>query len=72
MFVRSKRSNTIKSVPLGFFMSEVFELGIQVSPLKLSDAEIALFNALLFMNPGKFNILVFKFMARMRIRLGKG
>lgn len=46
-------STTIKTMPLGFFMSEVFELGIQVSPLKLSDAEIALFNALLVMNPDR-------------------
>ena len=40
-------------MPLGFFMSEVFDLGIQVSPLKLTDSEIALFNAILIMNPGK-------------------
>ena len=46
-------SVTIKTMPLGFFMSEVFDLGIQVSPLKLSDAEIALFNALLVMNPDR-------------------
>lgn len=46
-------ARTIKTMPLGFFMSEVFELGIQVSPLKLSDAEIALFNALLVMNPDR-------------------
>ncbi len=46
-------STTIKTMPLGFFMAEVFELGIQVSPLKLSDAEIALFNALLVMNPDR-------------------
>jgi hypothetical protein len=43
----------VKTMPLGFFMSEVFELGIQVSPLKLTDSEIALFNAILIMNPGK-------------------
>ena len=40
-------------MPLGFFMSEVFELGIQVSPMKLTDSELALFNAILIMNPGK-------------------
>jgi hypothetical protein len=49
-------SNTIKTMPLGFFMSEVFELGIQVSPLKLTDSEIALFNSILIMNPGNFII----------------
>lgn len=46
-------SVTIKTMPLGFFMSEVFDLGIQVSPLRLSDAEIALFNAVLVMNPDR-------------------
>ncbi len=44
---------SIKSMPLGFFMNEVFELGIQVSPMKLTDAEIALFNAVLVMNPDR-------------------
>lgn len=44
--------NTIRSLPLGLFMSEVFELGIQASPLKLTDAEIAIYNAVLIMNPG--------------------
>lgn len=39
---------------MGSFMSEVYELGLQVSPLKLTDAEIALFNAVLVLNPGKF------------------
>lgn len=46
-------SSSIKTMPLGFFMNEVFELGIQVSPLKLTDAEIALFNAVLVMNPDR-------------------
>ena len=45
-------SNTIKSIPLGFFMSEVFDLALQMAQLKLSDAENSLFNALLIMNPG--------------------
>jgi len=45
--------SSIKSMPLGFFMNEVFELGIQVSPMKLTDAEIALFNAVLVMNPDR-------------------
>jgi hypothetical protein len=46
-------ATTVKTMPLGFFMAEVFDLGIQVSPLRLSDAEIALFNALLVMNPDR-------------------
>ena len=46
-------------VPLGFFMSDVFELGLQVSQLKLTDAEIALYNAILIMNPGKANVSLF-------------
>lgn len=47
-------ASTIRTMPLGFFMSEVFDLGIQASPLKLTDSEIALFNAVLIMNPGNF------------------
>ena len=43
-------------VPLGFFMSDVFELGLQVSQLKLTDAEIALYNAILIMNPGEAGV----------------
>lgn len=34
-------------------MSEVFELGVQASPLKLTDAEIAIYNSLLIMNPDR-------------------
>ena len=49
-------SNTLRMVPLGFFMSDVFELGLQVSQLKLTDAEIALYNAILIMNPGKAGV----------------
>ena len=40
-------------MPMGSFMSEVYELGLQVSPLKLTDAEIALFNAVLVLNPDR-------------------
>ena len=48
-------------VPLGFFMSDVFELGLQVSQLKLTDAEIALYNAILIMNPGKAGVFFILF-----------
>lgn len=44
---------TIKRIPFGFFMSEIFDLSIQVSSLKLTDAEIALIDALLIMNPDR-------------------
>lgn len=34
-------------------MGEVFDLGVQASPLKLTDAEIAIYNSLLIMNPDR-------------------
>jgi nuclear receptor subfamily 1 group D protein 2 len=47
-------ANTIKQMPMGFFMIDVFELAVQqVVQLKLMDAEIALFNAVLIMNPDR-------------------
>jgi hypothetical protein len=45
--------NTIKETPLGFFMSDVFELALHASQLKLTDAELAIFGALLIMNPDR-------------------
>jgi hypothetical protein len=45
-------AHTIRAMPLGFFMCEVFELALQVASLKLTDSENSLFNALLIMNPG--------------------
>nr|ASL70532.1 nuclear receptor [Brachionus calyciflorus] len=44
---------TISKVPFGFFIMEIFDLGIEVSSLKLTDSEIALINALLIMNPDR-------------------
>jgi hypothetical protein len=40
-------------MPLGFFMIDVFELCLKTSSLKLTDDEVALFNALLISNPSK-------------------
>lgn len=41
---------TIKT--LGVIMLEIFDLGMKASHLRLTDSDIALFNALLLMNPG--------------------
>ncbi|RMZ96739.1 retinoic acid receptor gamma-like isoform X3, partial [Brachionus plicatilis] len=38
---------------LGYFLNEIFELGCQVSALRLGDAELALMGALLIMNPDR-------------------
>jgi hypothetical protein len=43
---------TIKT--LGAMMLEIFDLGMKASHLRWTDSDIALFNALLLMNPGKF------------------
>jgi hypothetical protein len=50
---------TIKT--LGIIMSEIFDLGMKASHLRWTDSVIALFNALLLMNPGlnKTSILFF-------------
>lgn len=45
--------NSIKQIPFGPFLSEVFELALQVSSMKLHDSEISIFNALLIMNPDR-------------------
>lgn len=37
---------------LGVFMLEIFDLGIKANYLPWTDSDIALFNALLMMNPG--------------------
>lgn len=41
---------TIKT--LGVIMLEIFDLGMKASHLRWTDSDIALFNALLLMNPG--------------------
>jgi hypothetical protein len=41
---------TIKT--LGVIMLEIFDLGLKASHLRWTDSDIALFNALLLMNPG--------------------
>ena len=41
---------TIKT--LGIIMLEIFDLGLKASHLRWTDSDIALFNALLLMNPG--------------------
>jgi hypothetical protein len=54
-------SSDVKSMPLGFFMIDVFDLSFKASSLKLTDEEVALFNALLVINPSKiilFNYVV--------------
>jgi len=43
---------TIKT--LGVFMVEIFDLGIKANHLPWTDSDIALFNALLLMNPGLY------------------
>lgn len=52
---------TIKT--LGVIMIEIFDLGMKASHLRWTDSDIALFNALLLMNPGgeEFSILIFFF-----------
>ena len=45
-------SDGMKHTPVGSFLSDVFELGMQASQLRLTDAEIALFDAVLLVNPG--------------------
>ena len=40
-------------MPLGFFMIDAFEISLKANSLKLTDDEIALFNALLIVNPSK-------------------
>ena len=42
---------TIKT--LGAMMLEIFDLGMKASHLRWTDSDIALFNALLLMNPGQ-------------------
>lgn len=44
---------TIKT--LGVIMLEIFDLGMKASHLRWTDSDIALFNALLLMNPGSTN-----------------
>ena len=53
---------TIKT--LGIIMLEIFDLGMKASHLRWTDSDIALFNALLLMNPGmtKFTALFFRLM----------
>ena len=36
-------------------MIDIFELGLKTSPLKLTDEDISLLNALLIINPSKLN-----------------
>lgn len=43
----------LRQMHLGYFLNEIFELGCQVSGLKLADAELALIDALLIMNPDR-------------------
>jgi len=43
---------TIKT--FGVFMLEIFDLAMKASQLRWTDSNIALFNALLFINPGLF------------------
>jgi len=43
---------TIKT--LNVFMLEIFDLGIKANDLPWTDSDIALFNALLLMNPGLY------------------
>ena len=42
---------------LGVFMLEIFDLGMKASHLQWTDSDIALFNAVLLMNPGLQNSL---------------
>jgi hypothetical protein len=39
---------------LGLFMLEIFDLGINANHIRWTDNDIALFNAILMMNPGYF------------------
>jgi hypothetical protein len=41
---------TIKT--LGVLMLEIFDLGMKANQIQWTDSNIALFNAILFMNPG--------------------
>ena len=43
----------LRQMPFGYFLNEIFELGCQVSELKLGDAELALIDAFLIMNPDR-------------------
>nr|ASL70611.1 nuclear receptor [Brachionus koreanus] len=43
----------LRKMPFGYFLNEIFELGCQVSALRLGDAELALIDALLIMNPDR-------------------
>ena len=46
---------TIKT--LGVIMLEIFDLGMKASQLRWTDSDIALFNALLLMNPGSKDLI---------------
>jgi len=50
---------TIKT--LGVIMLEIFDLGMKASHLRWTDSDIALFNALLLMNPGRNKTNVYFF-----------
>lgn len=43
----------LKKMRFGHFLNEIFELGCEVSALRLGDAELALIDALLIMNPDR-------------------
>nr|ASL70500.1 nuclear receptor [Brachionus rotundiformis] len=45
--------SSLRQMPFGFFLNEIFELGCEASALRLTDAELALVDALLIMNPDR-------------------
>ncbi|CAF0936686.1 unnamed protein product [Didymodactylos carnosus] len=46
----------LKTMPLGSFMVEIFDLGIKASECRWTDGDIALFNALLLLNPERTDL----------------
>lgn len=42
----------IRSMPMGPFIDEFFEVATQINPLELTDDEVGIFSAALIMCPG--------------------